>query len=794
MTTGNNLNYQSSCLEQIHVNYQNKIGSGMLVTAVPAKTPIYTTVEHSHSSKSSENFSERTDPNQVSLDDPIHFTRISSSSLLSDFSLSESTTGSVKESDHKNKENKSMHDGNGLQAPFKFNSIFVQSSTTARDTDIFDHATISEDNTYSTIRISRSEQGNITTATITPDTSSSLFVSTETPNKGQFFNKNINSGSSDASYLYKPSINGIRTLPKTAIETSPVLTHANAFPKTYTPNVTSKSTLTNRITPQKTYEVSTPSRRNHTRKKSTNIVKDVFSSFVQGIRRSPETPSLGKSLDISSPYNMKHIHHVGFDRTTGEYTGLPPEWQQLLTSNGITIKEQERDMSTLVDIVKFYQDVTKQDGDEKIIEMFQNYNMDTLSIEESSSLKENQCSSKVDLSRTYRKAPGVPTMNKNDNNITEVEHGISGTESILLPELPPADIEMPLETQVKMNIKEPNQDTQQEINILESQRSCYNKGNKQQLVIPRLPSQADIEKKTKFLNKLSSICNKNDPRKNYINLSKIGQGASGGVYIAHSIDTNHCVAIKEMNLENQPKKELIINEILTMKEYRHENIVNFVDTYIVDKNLWIVMEYMEGGSLTDIVQYCILSEGQMGAVCRETLKGLQFLHSQGVLHRDIKSDNILLSMDGDIKLTDFGFCAQINDVHMKRMTMVGTPYWMAPEIVSRKEYGPKVDIWSLGIMIIEMIEGEPPYLNETPLRALYLIATNGTPKLKEPEKLSDTFYKFLSRCLVVDTQYRASAEELLDDDFIIRIADDKRSLSPLVKLAHSHKMGDSIAN
>lgn len=794
MTTGNNINHQNGCMEQIHIYHQNLIGSDRFTTKTLGKTPIYTSVEHSDSSKSLENYAEHNVQCQVSLDDPIHFTRISSSSLLSELSSSESATGSSNNSGSKNNEHVNSNNDVGLQAPFRVNSTFLHSSTSARETEIFDHTTILGDNTNSTIRMSRSEQGNVTTTTITPDTSSSLYVSTETPKMGQFTNKNNSSGSIDKSYSYKSSISGIRTIPKTATETSPVLTHANAFPKTYTPNVKTKYTLSNRVTSQKAFEASTPSKRNHTRKKSSNIVKDVFSSFVQGIRKTPETPSLRKSFDISSPYNMKHIHHVGFDSTTGEYTGLPPEWQQLLTSSGITVKEQEKDMSTLVDIVKFYQDVTKQDNDDKVIEMFQPYNIDTLSIEESSSLKENQDSSKVDSSSVHRKVSRALTMNNNDNINDNVEYEISGTESILLPELPPADVEMSLETQANVNMVESNHQIQQQISALSSQHPHHNRDIKGQLVIPRLSSQTDIEKKRQFLNKLSSICNKGDPRKNFINLSKIGQGASGGVYIAHSIEANQCVAIKEMDMEKQPKKELIINEILTMKEYRHQNIVNFVDTYIVGNKLWIIMEYMEGGSLTDVVQYCILSEGQIGAVCRETLKGLQFLHSQGVLHRDIKSDNILLSMDGDIKLTDFGFCAQINDTHMKRMTMVGTPYWMAPEIVSRKEYGPKVDIWSLGIMIIEMIEGEPPYLNETPLRALYLIATNGTPKLKEPEKLSDIFRKFLGRCLVVDAQYRASAEELLNDNFIVNFAGDKRSLSPLVKLAHSHKIGDNINN
>ncbi|KAI8353414.1 kinase-like domain-containing protein [Mortierella sp. GBAus27b] len=282
--------------------------------------------------------------------------------------------------------------------------------------------------------------------------------------------------------------------------------------------------------------------------------------------------------------------------------------------------------------------------------------------------------------------------------------------------------------------------------------------------------------------RLQAICTDADPTKLYRSLVKIGQGASGGVYTAYQNGTNLPVAIKQMNLEQQPKKDLIINEILVMKDSSHKNIVNFIDSFLYGGDLWVVMEYMEGGSLTEVVTTNEMADPQIGAVCRETLLGLEHLHSKGVIHRDIKSDNVLLSLNGDIKLTDFGFCAQLKEGHIKRTTMVGTPYWMAPEVVTRKEYGPKVDIWSLGIMAIEMLEGEPPYLNENPLRALYLIATNGTPQLQHPEKLNPDFKDFLAQCLEVDPEKRPTATELLKHPFLTR-AHSVRTLAPLIKAA-----------
>ncbi|CAO1597144.1 signal transducing kinase of the PAK, variant 3 [Xanthoria calcicola] len=291
--------------------------------------------------------------------------------------------------------------------------------------------------------------------------------------------------------------------------------------------------------------------------------------------------------------------------------------------------------------------------------------------------------------------------------------------------------------------------------------------------------------------RLNAICTAGDPMKRYKNLNKIGQGASGGVFTAYEVSTNRCVAIKQMNLEQQPKKDLIINEILVMKDSKHKNIVNFMDSYLRQGDLWVIMEYMEGGSLTDVVTFNMMSEGQIAAVCRETLNGLQHLHSKGVIHRDIKSDNILLAMDGNIKLTDFGFCAQINESQNKRTTMVGTPYWMAPEVVTRKEYGRKVDIWSLGIMAIEMVEGEPPYLTESPIRALYLIATNGTPKIKEEQELSTVFRDFLNFALKVDPEKRASAHDLLRHQFM-QLAEPLINLAPLVKAARASRAQEKL--
>eukprot|EP01125_Pyxidicula_operculata_P016769 TRINITY_DN57_c0_g1_i1.p1 TRINITY_DN57_c0_g1~~TRINITY_DN57_c0_g1_i1.p1 ORF type:complete len:920 (-),score=290.32 TRINITY_DN57_c0_g1_i1:464-3223(-) len=266
---------------------------------------------------------------------------------------------------------------------------------------------------------------------------------------------------------------------------------------------------------------------------------------------------------------------------------------------------------------------------------------------------------------------------------------------------------------------------------------------------------------------MDDILEKEDPTSLFIDLKQIGQGAMGQIFSATEVKSGNVIAIKEMILKPS-QKESLIAEMAIMKQSKHENVVSFMGAYNANGKIWVAMELMDAGCLTEVLDEFSdlqMNEGQIARVCQEVLKALSFMHSMHCIHRDIKSDNILLNSKGEIKLADFGFSCQLTKEKAKRTSVIGTPYWMPPEIIGGQEYGTKVDIWSLGIMVMEMTEGEPPYMDFPPLRALFLISTKGIPPLKEEEKWSDELVEFLGMCLTIEPEKRLSADQLLAHPF-----------------------------
>lgn len=310
-----------------------------------------------------------------------------------------------------------------------------------------------------------------------------------------------------------------------------------------------------------------------------------------------------------------------------------------------------------------------------------------------------------------------------------------------------------------------------------------------ELEIKVLRDTVPLPKKQTTPQSLADLTDDGDPTQLYINLTPIGEGSFGSVYAAVDMNTLDQVAIKQMNLEENYEEDLI-GEIAMMKTLKHPNIVTYCASYLVGEDqLWIVMEFMPGGSLTEILdqfKHVQLTEPQCAYILREAMTAVDYIHSLHRLHRDIKSDNILLDMEGNVKLADFGYTVQLTQERDMRDTTIGTPYWEAPEVITGDKYGPKVDIWSIGVMALEMAEGEPPYLDLPPLTALRLIIVDGIPPLHEPDQWSADFKDYLASCLAIATELRFSSRELMMHPFHDR-ACDKSELKGVIVAAKQHK-------
>eukprot|EP00049_Salpingoeca_infusionum_P027457 m.32495 g.32495 ORF g.32495 m.32495 type:complete len:827 (+) comp9526_c0_seq2:241-2721(+) len=282
-----------------------------------------------------------------------------------------------------------------------------------------------------------------------------------------------------------------------------------------------------------------------------------------------------------------------------------------------------------------------------------------------------------------------------------------------------------------------------------------------------------------------------DPEDVWKIIGELGEGSFGAVHKVKHSETGELAAAKIIPFDDDEELFDYVVEVDILTELPHDYVVGIKGAYLWKSKLWIVLELCEGGALDDILIDLErgLAEDQIRVITRQMLEGLVFLHSKGVIHRDMKAGNILLCANGRVKLTDFGVSAFCKNGKIQRSSFIGTPYWMAPEVViceniRDRPYTCSADIWSLGITLIELAETNPPYQDMHPMRVLFKIPKAMPPTLNEPHKWSADFSDFLMKCLMKDPSERPSAEELLKHPFVAN-ATSPKPIRDLLKLARA---------
>ncbi|CAH1783560.1 unnamed protein product [Owenia fusiformis] len=289
-------------------------------------------------------------------------------------------------------------------------------------------------------------------------------------------------------------------------------------------------------------------------------------------------------------------------------------------------------------------------------------------------------------------------------------------------------------------------------------------------------SKADEEEKKKKQEERYNLLRREDPTEIWEIIGELGDGAFGKVYKAKNKKNGLLAALKQVEIKDDEELQDFIVEIEILTECKHKNVVGLHEAFLYNNKLWMYIEFCGGGAVDSIMLELEkpLTEPQIRSICKEMVEGLEFLHQNKVIHRDMKAGNVLLTLDGQVKLADFGVSAKNAKTIQKRDSFIGTPYWMAPEVIlcetlKDSPYDYKADIWSLGVTLIEFAEMEPPNHEMHPMRVLIRIQKSDPPTLCAPSRWSKEFSNFIAACLVRDPEARPTPSALLKHPFLCNV-------------------------
>lgn len=468
----------------------------------------------------------------------------------------------------------------------------------------------------------------------------------------------------------------------------------------------------------------------------------------------PPRGAPGKAV-VSRPFNSRHEVHVRPDcnHPTG-FSGLPRAWETILMYSGIGRDEAMANPEAVIDVLNF----TKTDP--------------TISVRDD--IRQSMARALPPI--RLQKMPSMTSFDDSDLLEDSVGYERSSASSAVFSmgdAREGLENSKPLQLSANTSDVWPGEEDEDEIVPAEGSPKKVETLVVNELDSDYMESFIGAERKVDLPDGIPDYVDatfrEDDPKLQFSKMQQIGEGSCGNVFRA--LDKNgRYVALKRVRPENDRDWRLYKFEVHVMQDqYESDNLVDCYDAFRYKNELWIVMEYVSAGTLADFLAVRRMdaekmSEGLIAYICREVLRGLESLHDIRRVHRDIKGDNVLLDMDGSVKVADFGFCAELSKRSGKRNTVVGTPFWMAPEVIRGANYDTKVDIWSVGILALECALGKPPHLGVSPIRAMFLIATLGAPTLDGG--WSESLKKFIACCCTVDPAKRPSASTMLEDEFL----------------------------